>query len=187
MKVLVVVDMQKDFVTGVLGSEAAQNIVSKIHDKILEYRANGDAVVFTKDTHEEDYLKTQEGKNLPVPHCIKGTDGWELCDGLIDVPVGEMGEVYEKDSFGYIGWTTALYKQNRMSQYPAIRDAHVTEIELVGVCTDICVVSNALILKALFLDKIISVDASCCAGTSKAAHDAALITMRSCQVNVFNS
>lgn len=163
-KTLLVVDMQNDFISGALGTPEAQKIVGAVAQKIAEYTARGDEVIFTRDTHGEDYLNTPEGKQLPVPHCIKGTWGWEIADAL---PVG-TATIIDKPTFGYAGW----------------KDFTFEEIELVGLCTDICVVSNALILKALFPNAEISVDAGCCAGVTPETHDAALATMKMCQILV---
>ena len=131
-KILIVVDMQTDFITGSLGTLEAQAIVPNVISKIDEYLSRGDQVIFTRDTHYDNYLNSQEGKKLPVKHCIEGTHGWEIF-GVIDRP--ECLHL-NKLTFGYMGWDLRLNKP--------------TEIELVGVCTDICVVSNALILKANF-------------------------------------
>ena len=163
-KTLIVVDMQKDFIDGALGTKEAVAIVDNVKRKIEAYRANGDEIIFTRDTHQAEYLSTNEGKYLPVPHCIEGTDGWQIFEGL-EVP----GALYiNKPNFGYTGWT----------------DFQLEEVELVGLCTDICVVSNALILKAVFPEIKVSVDASCCAGVTPESHEAALTTMRMCQVEV---
>ena len=168
-RVLVVVDMQNDFVNGCLGSEEARGILPKVKEKISEYRKNGDIVIFTRDTHGENYLQSQEGKYLPVPHCIYGTDGWEIVEGL---DVGEC-QYIDKPNFGWPHWETMGFDD---------KDG----IELIGVCTDICVVSNALILKAMYPEIPITVDASCCAGVTPENHRAALLTMKSCQIDVIN-
>ena len=166
MKTLIVVDMQNDFVTGSLGTKEAQAIVPKIKEKIKEYRQSGNRVIFTRDTHYENYLETKEGKMLPVKHCIYNTDGWQIVDGL----EFDGCEYVNKESFGWNNWNDRNYYD---------------DIELVGVCTDICVISNALILKAQFSEDIdIIVDASCCAGCTPELHRAALDVMRSCQINV---
>ena len=165
-KVLIVIDMQNDFVTGSLGSKEAQAIVPKVKAKIREYADRGDRIIFTRDTHGENYLETSEGKKLPVKHCIKGTEGWQIVSELATEPC----EYVDKPSFGWLAWDD--FKEN-------------DEIELVGVCTDICVVSNALILKAKYPDAAISVDASCCAGVTPEKHEAALETMKSCQLDVY--
>lgn len=166
MKTLIVIDMQNDFIDGSLGTKEAQLIVPNVKKKIKEYKTRGDRVIFTKDTHNKQYLNTTEGKHLPVEHCIKGTYGWDIADGL-----GNPGdECIEKPTFGYTDWTWYDFE----------------EIELVGLCTDICVVSNALILKAMYPNSTITVDASCCAGTSIEAHNAALSVMKSCQIEIIN-
>lgn len=168
-KVLIVVDMQEDFVTGSLGSEMAQAIVPNIKNKIKEYEDRGDVVLYTQDTHYDHYLETNEGKHLPVKHCIFGTSGWEVVNELNN----ENYTHVLKETFGYTNWDLFI-------------DDDVEEIELVGVCTSICVVSNVLILKALYPEMNITVDASCCACVTPESHKAALETMKMCQVNVIN-
>lgn len=168
-KVLIVVDMQNDFVTGSLGTKEAQAIVPKVKKKIKEYYDCGDKIFFTKDTHGYFYLDTQEGKNLPVEHCIYGTDGWKIVDGL-EVP---NCLCIEKLCFGWTHWKDTIKNDP-------------DEIELIGLCTDICVVSNALILKATYPEVKITVDASCCAGVTPEKHKAAIEVMKSCQINVIN-
>ena len=164
MKTLIVVDMQNDFIDGSLGTPEAVEIVPRVKEKIEQYVKNGDRIIYTMDTHGEDYMETNEGKHLPVKHCIEGTEGWKLRDGLYV----EGSEVIKKNCFGYTGWS----------------DYDFEEIELVGLCTDICVVSNALILKAMFTEIPISVDASCCAGVTPESHAAALQTMQMCQIEI---
>ncbi len=163
-KTLIVVDMQNDFIDGSLGTAEAQNIVNNVKEKILLYKQSGGNVIFTRDTHNKDYLETPEGKKLPVEHCIKDTSGWQIADGLYF----EGAEIVDKPTFGYMGWNKYEFD----------------DIELVGLCTDICVVSNALILKATFPDAKITVDASCCAGVTPQTHKAALDTMKMCQIDV---
>lgn len=163
-KTLIVVDMQNDFIDGSLGTKEAQAIVENVRKKIDTYRENGDEIIFTRDTHGVDYLQTPEGKKLPVEHCIKNTHGWEIAEGL-DVP--ECKHI-DKPTFGYTKWDEEEFEQ----------------IEIIGLCTDICVVSNALILKATFPNAAICVDASCCAGVTPQTHQAALDTMRMCQIDV---
>ncbi|MCL2113148.1 MAG: cysteine hydrolase [Streptococcaceae bacterium] len=167
-KLLVVVDFQNDFIDGSLGTPEAQNIVPAVINKLKQYPK--DARVATMDTHFEDYLTTQEGKNLPVIHCLKGTEGWEIRKEA------QMGfkEIFEKSTFG----STSL------AEY--VRDGNFTEVELIGVCTDICVVSNALLIKAYAPEIKLIVDADCCAGVSRESHLAALKTMQSCQIEVIN-
>ena len=163
-RTLIVVDMQNDFIDGCLGTAEAQSVVGNVAKKIAEYKSRGDEVIFTRDTHGENYLDTPEGKKLPVVHCVKDTDGWQISSKLDTTDA----LVIDKPNFGYTEWGTMSFD----------------EIELVGVCTDICVVSNALILKALFPDAVISVDATCCAGVTPESHNAALLTMKMCQIDV---
>lgn len=164
MKTLIVIDMQNDFITDALGTKEAQAIVENAKAKITDYKEAGMRIIYTRDTHTEDYLNTPEGKKLPVPHCIKGTRGWEIADGLYV----EGSEIIDKPTFGYTGWDKMNFD----------------DVELIGLCTDICVVSNALILKATFPEATITVDASCCAGVTPATHNAALETMKMCQIDV---
>ena len=175
VRYLVVVDMQKDFIDGSLGTEEAQGIVEKVKEKILSYPK--DMVYATLDTHGEDYLSTQEGKMLPVPHCIKGTEGWGLHPMLKDLILPD--HFFEKGSFGSLRLAESMRELFR--QQDSMEGA---SIELVGLCTDICVVSNALLLKAFLPEVPISVDSSCCAGVTREKHLAALETLRSCQVEV---
>ena len=164
MKTLIVVDMQNDFIDGSLGTKEAQAIVPNVKKKIQEYKNRGDEIIFTRDTHQSDYLDTPEGKKLPVVHCIEGTKGWQIADGL-EV---EGCTYIDKPNFGWTHWNERTFQ----------------EIEMVGLCTDICVVSNALILKATFPSVEITVDASCCAGVTPQTHLAALETMKMCQILV---
>lgn len=160
--------MQNDFIDGSLGTKEAQGIVENVKKKIAEYQARWEPIIFTRDTHQTDYLETSEGKQLPVEHCIVGTHGWNIAAGL-EVP----GCYYvNKPTFGWLDWEETFQK---LRIIPA-------KVELVGLCTDICVVSNALILKALYPDAEISVDASCCAGVTPQTHAAALETMKMCQI-----
>lgn len=171
-KFLVVVDMQKDFVDGALGSAEAQKIVPAVAEKIKGFEGE---IFATFDTHFENYAETSEGRKLPVPHCIKGTDGWKLNDS-VEQALKEKGfTAVEKLTFG----STAL--PGMIRQAAGEEDFSV---ELIGLCTDICVVSNALILKANFPEKEISVDPACCAGVSVETHNAALATMGCCQINI---
>ncbi|MBO5969824.1 MAG: cysteine hydrolase [Clostridia bacterium] len=180
-RTLIVIDMQNDFVTGPLGTEEAKAIVPQIKAKIDAYRSTGDEVIFTRDTHTEDYMSTPEGKHLPVPHCIHNTEGWEVIPEL-DIPECEH---IDKPTFGWPFWThTESPYENDSDETYFYRD--LEEIELVGVCTDICVASNALILKAMYPWAEITVDASCCAGVTPETHKAALTVMKSCQINVIN-
>lgn len=166
-KTLIVIDMQNDFIDGSLGTKEAQAIVPNVKKKIAEYHEKDNKIIFTRDTHFADYLKTNEGQHLPVEHCIKGTHGWQITNKFeLDDYINF--DVIDKKTFGYDGWANYDFEQ----------------VELVGLCTDICVVSNALILKALFPEIEITVDASCCAGVTPESHKAALTTMKMCQINV---
>lgn len=171
-KILIVVDMQKDFVDGALGTAEAVAIVDNVVKKIENF--DGD-IIATYDTHSDNYAETQEGKNLPVPHCIKGSDGWEL-DSKVQAALDKKGfTAIKKPTFGSVDLPEYIRKNY---------NADEIEIELIGLCTDICVVSNALLMKANFLETKVSVDASCCAGVTVDSHNAALLTMKMCQVNV---
>ena len=163
-KTLIVVDMQKDFIDGALGTKEAQAIVPAVIEKIRLRRQEGWEIIYTRDTHGEDYLTTPEGKKLPVPHCIQGTPGWQIPSGIYL----EGCVCIDKPTFGFTGWT----------------DYSFDRIELIGLCTDICVVSNALLLKALFPLAEISVDPLCCAGVTPESHEAALKTMAMCQIDI---
>lgn len=170
-KILIVIDMQKDFIDGALGTKEAEAIVEAVKEKIRSYPASD--VIATMDTHQENYMETQEGKYLPVPHCIKGTDGWK-----IRLDIAELlteAKIYEKPTFG----STAL-----AADLKALSDTEDIELELIGLCTDICVISNALLLKAAMPEVKISVDPACCAGVTPEKHLAALETMRSCQIQM---
>jgi len=169
-KILIVVDMQNDFITGSLGSQQAEAILPAVKEKIEKYKKNGDAVMFTRDTHGGEYLDTQEGKCLPVVHCVKGTGGHMIADALNT----EGSSIIDKPTFGSLELAEKAAKGN------------YDEIELCGLCTDICVVSNAMILKARLPETMVTVDAACCAGTTEENHKAALLTMKSCQVNIVN-
>ena len=166
-RTLIVIDMQNDFIDGALGTKEAQAIVPNVKKKIEEYKARGDEIIFTRDTHFYNYLETNEGKHLPVEHCIRNTHGWQIADGL-EVAGSSC---IDKDTFGYLDWGYEY-------------DLRTNEIEILGLCTDICVVSNALILKATYPNANITVDASCCAGVTPESHQAALTTMKMCQINV---
>ena len=170
-KILVVVDMQNDFVDGALGTKEAQNIVKNVAEKIKSY----DDIFVTYDTHFENYTETSEGRKLPVPHCIKGTQGWKLNAEIQQALSDKKYTQVEKITFGSVDLPKLI------SEYAEDEDFSV---ELVGLCTDICVVSNALILKANFPEKEITVDATCCAGVSPQTHKASLDTMRCCQINI---
>ena len=172
-KVLIVVDMQKDFVDGALGTKEAIAIVDAVVEKVKAFDGE---VIFTRDTHFDNYMETQEGANLPVPHCVKDTEGWDLIPELKAFCEEMKCKVYDKPTFG----STEL-----AADLKALYDAGELEsVELIGICTDICVVSNALLIKAFMTELPVSLDSSCCAGVTPEKHEAALETMRSCQVLV---
>lgn len=167
-RLLVVVDMQNDFIDGSLGTKEALKIVSAVREKIEEYELKGDEVVYTMDTHDETYMDTQEGRNLPVPHCRRGTAGWELHPEI----GGHGGKRFEKPAFASMD----------LAEYVA--EGVYESVELAGLCTDICVISNALVLKARVPELPIYVDGSCCAGVTPGSHSNALETMKMCQIIV---
>ena len=167
-KLLVVVDMQNDFIGGALGTQEAQSILPAVRARIADARKEGEEVAFTRDTHGEEDLSTQEGKNLPVPHCIAGTAGHEIAAGLC--LAGER--VFDKPAFGSI----------ELASY--VKERGFAAVELVGVCTDICVISNALLIKAFCPEAEVCVRAGCCAGVTPQSHQTALAAMRACQVKI---
>ncbi len=174
-KVLIVVDMQNDFIDGALGTKEAQAIVDNVAKKVEEADKNHDLIVFTMDTHTEDYLNTQEGKNLPVPHCIDGTEGWKITS-KIDAWIARNNPVYKKETFGSHELGRKLLENKK----------DIGSIEFVGLCTDICVLSNVVIAKAALPEVPITVDAACCAGVTPESHDTALDALRMIQVKVVN-
>lgn len=167
MKYLIVVDMQNDFTTGSLGSPHAAAIIPNVVQKVKSFDGS---VIFTRDTHGQDYMQTQEGRKLPVMHCVKDTNGWQICDELM--PYAK--QVVDKITFGSVDIPNIL----KNAAEP------IEEIELCGLCTDICVISNAMILKAAFPEVTISVDASCCAGVTMESHKTALDAMRAVQIEI---
>ncbi len=171
-KILIVVDMQNDFIDGALGTPEAVSIVPHVVDKISGF--SGD-IFYTRDTHFENYRETQEGRNLPVPHCIQGTHGWKLRDSIQAACDAKEAVGVDKLTFGSKDLPHILAKR-----YPEGLDS----IELIGLCTDICVISNALLLKACFPETKISVDSSCCAGVTPKSHENALLAMKMCQVEI---
>ncbi len=173
MKILVVVDMQNDFIDGALGTKEAQAIVPAVKKKIEEFDGR---VLFTRDTHDADYLSTQEGRNLPVEHCIKGTDGWQISSELIslckETPI-------DKPAFGSIGLGQLLKAYNDYEE-------KIESVTLIGLCTDICVISNAMIIKSFMPEVSVIVDAACCAGVTPESHNNALNAMAVCQIKIEN-
>lgn len=170
--ILIVIDMQNDFITGPLGSADAAAVVPKAAKKIEEFKGG---VMFTRDTHHKDYLETQEGKNLPVMHCIEGTEGWKLHPQIEKL---RKCEPVDKTTFGSIELGEILKSLDQKNK--------IRKIVLIGVCTDICVIANAMIIKSFLPETEVSVDASCCAGSSRENHLTALRAMELCQIKIEN-
>ncbi len=166
MKVLVVVDMQNDFINGALGTKEAEEILPRVVEKIKGFDGT---VLFTRDTHEKEYLQTQEGKNLPVEHCIRNTDGWQLAP---EIEALRKTEVIDKPTFGSV----------ELGKY--LEELNPQEVTLIGLCTDICVISNAMIIKAVLPEVPVKVDAFCCAGVTPESHERALEAMKMCQIEI---
>lgn len=169
MKVLCVIDMQNDFIDGALGTKEAVAIVPAVREKINLYLKGGQRVIFTRDTHGKDYLSTAEGKKLPVPHCIKGTDGWQISSSL----TSDKCEIIDKPTFGSYDLIKAVAETENLES-----------IELIGLCTDICVISNAVMLKAAFYETPVAVDSNCTAGVTPESHFNALESMKMCQIDI---
>ena len=167
MKYLIVVDMQADFITGSLGSSMAEAIVPAVVEKVKNFDGK---ILFTRDTHFADYMETREGRRLPVGHCVKDTEGWQICQELR--PYAET--IIDKMTFGSMDLPAVLQEYGEP----------VEEIELCGLCTDICVISNAMILKAAFPEADITVDSRCCAGVTEESHNTALNAMKAVQIEV---
>ena len=171
-RVLIAIDMQKDFIDGALGSVEAVKIVHKVKQLIKEFADSGDSIIFTQDTHDNNYLDTLEGKKLPVPHCIFNSDGWKIhADLLSDLDVKDRYMIITKETFGFIDWDSLINND-------------VEEIVIVGLCTDICVVTNALIIRTHFPNTIIKIVEDATAGTSPEKKEAALTVARSCQIDI---
>ena len=169
MDVLIVVDMQNDFIDGSLGTDEALNILNNVKEKINKFKGK---IIYTMDTHNEDYLETSEGKNLPVKHCIKGTSGWEIREDIYD----GHSEIIEKNTFGSIDLVKRLEEIKSNEK--------INSIEIIGICTDICVISNAILVKTAFPEIEISVDAKCCSGITDKSHNEALDIMKLCQIDI---
>ena len=184
MKALIIVDMQNDFIDGALGTPEAQAIVSNVVNKMKKHKNTDTIILFTKDTHKENYLDTPEGKKLPIPHCIEGTLGWSIAKPIAS----------EFKADGYMTYSSGTVANGRVlkptfGSYDLLKildsdEIELDEIELCGVCTDICVISNAIMIKNFFPDIPVIVDASCCAGVTPQKHTAALEVMKSCQIDV---
>lgn len=189
-KVLIVVDMQNDFITGVLGTEEAKAITPKVAQYIRDHADKDTVLFFTRDTHDADYLNTQEGKKLPIPHCLKDTYGWELAPEMEEVIYDTRDKysdfdtyfpyvsdhIIDKPTFGSIDLQNLLYVLDE--------EDGVKEITLLGVCTDICVISNAMLAKATLPEATVRVVADCCAGVTPEQHNAALEAMDYCQIEI---
>ncbi len=169
-KILLVVDMQNDFIDGALGSSEAVSIVSAVAERISEFEGE---VIFTRDTHFENYLSTAEGRKLPVKHCIKDTWGWQISEKL---PIPEGARIFDKETFGSVDLASFLARENLVSP--------ISEIEILGLCTDICVISNAFLLKAALPECEITVNSALCRGVTSESHENALSAMASCQINI---
>ena len=173
MELLIVIDMQKDFIDGALGTKEAQAIVE---DVVIQIENFVGQVVYTMDTHEEQYLTTQEGRNLPVVHCIRGSDGWKLEERIQALATKNNARIFEKPTFGSMDlaqYVKTLYEQKGL-----------TKVVLMGLCTDICVISNAMLIKAAVPELAIEVKESCLAGVTKESHENALQAMKMCQIKV---
>lgn len=169
MKILAVIDMQNDFIDGSLGTKEAENIVPAVAEKIKSFKNSGDEIVFTRDTHHENYLSTMEGKKLPVIHCVKNTKGWEISDKLDTSDC----TIIDKPTFGSYD----------LAEFIA-GNPQIDEVVLVGLCTDICVISNAMLIKAKLPEIKITVDSSCCAGVTPQSHENALSAMKMCHIDI---
>jgi len=168
-KALLIIDMQKDFITGSLGTKEAQAIVKNVLGRAEKAKKEKIDIIFTKDTHYDNYLETQEGKKLPIKHCIEGTSGWELCDELKEYETSK--NLYKKNTFGCV----------ELAQ--DIKDKY-DEVELIGLCTDICVISNAMLIKAFNPEITVKVIQDCCAGVTPDSHKNALEAMKMCQIDI---
>lgn len=174
MRVLVVIDMQNDFVDGALGTKEAEAIVQPVTERVKQALQNDELLIFTRDTHTERYLSTQEGKNLPVKHCIVGTHGRELVDALL--PFAQQAKIFDKPAFG------SLALMSHLKELAATQT--IEQLTIIGLCTDICVISNAFIIKAGLPEVPIVVEEKCCAGVTPESHKRALETMKVCQVHI---
>lgn len=170
--ILIVVDMQNDFIDGALGTPEAVAIVPNVLEKIKGFEGR---VIFTRDTHFDNYMDTQEGKNLPVPHCIKGSEGWQI---RAELDALRKEEAVDKPSFGSVELSAMLAEENAKNP--------ISSVTLIGLCTDICVISNAMLIKAAMPEVPVIVDAACCAGVSPASHANALEAMKMCQIKIIN-
>lgn len=176
MELMIMIDMQKDFTTGVLGNKETAAVVSAVCNEITRYSESGMPLVYTMDTHYENYSETQEGRKLPVPHCIEGTEGWELPEEIKEAIEGMETVMVKKNTFGAKNLPEIVSGINEKTP--------LTKITLMGVCTDICVISNAMLLKAFFPETEICIKADCCAGVTPESAENALNAMKSCQITI---
>ena len=176
-KITIVIDMQNDFLTGALANPDAVNIIPSVLEEIKK----ADYVMYTRDTHSKNYLETQEGKNLPVPHCIEGTHGWQVVDDLDPHNITDikMWHIVNKPTFGDVNIWMDMYFADLVNW-----NGEDVEVTFCGTCTDICVVSNAMIVKSLYPELVVNVKADACAGLTPEKHKAALDVMSSCQINI---
>lgn len=170
--ILIVVDMQNDFIDGALGTKEALAIVPRVLEKIEGFEGR---VIFTRDTHFDNYMDTQEGKNLPVPHCIKDSEGWQIRAELDEL---RTEPAIDKPSFGSVELSAMLARENA--------EKPIGSVTFIGLCTDICVISNAILIKAAMPEVPVIVDAACCAGVTPESHNNALEAMKMCQISVIN-
>ncbi len=182
MKALIIVDMQNDFIDGALGTPEAQAIVENVVNKMRFHENTDTVVIFTKDTHFENYLETSEGEKLPIEHCIKGTPGWSITKEIHDE--FKKGKYMTYSGYDVVNGRILKSTFGSFTLLETLADLELDEIELCGVCTDICVISNAIMIKNFFPDVKVTVDASCCAGVTPEKHAAALEVMKSCQIDV---
>lgn len=177
MNILIVVDMQNDFVSGALGTPEARQIVPAAAERVAAGIRRGERIFFTRDTHGADYLHTQEGRNLPVPHCIRGTEGWEIVEQLRPASAGQT--ILDKPAFGSAELGRLLAKENEREP--------IEKVTLIGLCTDICVISNAMLLRAFFPEVPIEILADCSAGVTPESHATALAALAACQCRIRNA
>lgn len=181
--VLIVVDAQNDFIDGPLGTPEAQAAVPKIVEKIKD-SGEETLILFTKDTHEENYLDTQEGRILPIKHCINGTDGWRIHKEIRDAWLSKVGTIILNEPENNNTFCKNQFGSGELMYFLRMIESDFDEIQLVGFCTDICVITNALLIKTFFPEIPVSIDSSCCAGTMPEYHQKALDVMKSCQIDV---
>ena len=181
MKVLVIVDMQKDFIDGTLGTTEAVAIVDNVVKRIEN--SAGELILFTKDTHQDNYLATAEGKKLPVPHCIEGTSGWQVNESVLAAWRKNDNTIIVPELLENT-FTKPVFGSTKLVNFLESRISDISEIEILGLCTDICVISNAIMIKNFIEDVPISVNAACCAGVTPQSHEEALNVMRMCQIDI---